>query len=223
MHSQAGAWERGKIEYKGLIDTDGNYIIVDTDIKPLKNIPLFATTTLAYGKNNLEIKRGYNNAGILTNSTGDTKQSFIAFKQRLQYQFNIFMPYIQMNHIKVKTDEYSESGGGFPASYDKLKENVTDWRTGIDANFKLNDSNTLITTLEAIHRVQKTGNGISGEIEGLNSFNINGREYDQNWMRATIGLEHTFENKSTFTVMFNKTTKGEEHSFWSAFNYSISF
>jgi probable HAF family extracellular repeat protein len=212
-----------ELEYKGTIDADGEYIIADTDIQPFKDIPLYSTTTLAYGKNDLEIKRGYDNAGTLTYSTGDTKQSFFAFKQRLQYQFETLFPYVQLNHIRVNTDGYTETGGGFPAIYDKLKENITDWRMGFDANFKLNDSNTLITTLEAVHRVEDSGNGVSGQVVGLGSFSINGRDYDQNWLRATLGLEHSFENRSKFTITFNRTTEGEDPVFWSGFNYSMPF
>ncbi len=212
-----------KLDYKGTIDNDGKYIVVDTDIKPLKNIPFYSTTTLAYGQNNLTIKRGFDNGGVLTHSTGDTHESFLAFKQKLQYQFEILMPYLQMNHIQVKRDGYSESGGGFPSSYDNIKENVTDYRVGVDANFELNKSNKLISTLEAVHRVQKKGEGISGQVVGLGSFSLDGREYDQNWTRATVGVEHTFENDSRFTLTFNRTSRGEDPLFWSGFNYSISF
>ncbi len=212
-----------ELEYKGTIDSNGEYIIADTDIQPFKNIPLYSTTTLAYGKNDLEVKRGYDNAGTLTYSTGDTKQSFFAFKQRLQYQFETLFPYVQLNYIRVNTDGYTETGGGFPAIYDKSKENVTDWRAGFDANFKLNDSNTLITTLEAVHRAEDSGKGVSGQIVGLGSFSIDGREYDQNWLRATLGLEHSFENRSKFTITFNRTTEGEDTVFWSGFNYSMPF
>ncbi|MDD2651482.1 MAG: autotransporter domain-containing protein [Sulfurimonas sp.] len=212
-----------KLDYKGEVDSDGEYIVADTDIKPFKDIPLYATTTLAYGKNDLSIKRGYDNAGTLTYSSGDTKQSFLAFKQRLQYQLDTFFPYVEFDHIKITQDAYSESGGGFPAIYDKSKENISDWRVGVDANFKLNDSNVLITTLEGVHRIQERGNGVSGQIVGLSSFDIEGRKYDQNWLRATVGLEHTFENSSKFTLTLNRTTEGEDPTFWSGFNYSLPF
>lgn len=212
-----------ELEYKGTIDADGEYIIADTDIQPFKDIPLYSTTTLAYGKNDLEIKRGYDNAGTLTYSTGDTKQSFLAFKQRLQYQFETLFPYVQLNHIRVNTDGYSEAGGGFPAIYDKSKENITDWRVGLDANFKLNEANTIFTTLEAVHRAEDSGKGVSGQIVGLGSFSIDGREYDQDWIKATLGLEHTFENSSKFTITLNRTIDGEDPVFWSGFNYSMPF
>lgn len=211
------------LDYKGTIDNNGEYIIADTDIKLFKELPLYSTTTFAYGKNNIKIKRGYDNGGTLTHSTGTTNEDFLAFKQKFQYQFEMFMPYIQMNHIKVKRDGYVESGGGFPASYEASKENITDYRAGIDANFKLNEFNTLITTLEAIHRVQDRGNGVSGQISGLGSFNIDGREYDQDWMRATVGVEHTFMDKSRFTLTLNRTSRGEDPVFWSGFNYSMPF
>jgi probable HAF family extracellular repeat protein len=214
---------KSELDYKGTIHNNGEYIIADTDIKPFKDIPLYSTTTLGYGKNDIEIKRGYDNGGVLTHSTGNTDEIFLAFKQRLQYQFETFLPYIQYNHIQVRRDGYTESGGGFPAVYDSIRESVSDWRIGVDANFELNDLNTLVTTLETIHRAQEKGSGVSGQIIGLGSFSIDGREYDQDWMRATVGIEHIFENNSRFTLTLNRTSKGEEQTFWSGFNYSISF
>ncbi len=212
-----------KLDYKGSVDNNGAYIIADTDIRFFKDLPLYSTSTLAYGKNSIEIKRAYNNAGALTLSKGNTDESFLAFKQKFQYQFDTFFPYLQYNYIRVKRDAYSESGGGFSAMYNKVKESVSDFRIGLDANFNLNESNTLITTLEGVHRVQDRGHGVSGQIVGLNSFDIQGREYDQNWVRATIGLEHTFENNSRFTITLNRTSEGEDPTFWTGFNYSISF
>ncbi len=213
-----------KLDYKGEIDNDGEYLALDADLRLLEDQDLYSTTMITYGENDLTIKRGYDNGETLTHSTGDTKQKFLAFKQRLQYNATSnFFPYVELSHIKVEMDGYSESGGGFPVTYNKSKENITDWRIGLDANFDLDESNRLITTLEGVHRVQAKGNGTSGQISGLGSFNMDGRDYDQNWMRATVGIEHTFEDKARFTLTFNRTTRGEDPQFWSGFNYSMPF
>jgi hypothetical protein len=212
-----------KLSYKGEINNHGEYLALDTDIKLSKDLPIYSTTMVAYGKNDMTIKRGYDNSGTLTHSNGDTNQEFLAFKQRLQYQGKIYFPYIEFNHIKVKTDAYTETGGGYPANYEESKEKVSDWRVGIDANFDIDSANRVITTMEGTYRVQEKGKGVNGEITGLGSFSVDGRRYDQYWMRGTLGIEHTFENRSRFTLTLNRTSQGEDPVFWSGFNYSIPF
>ncbi|WP_419769052.1 MAG: autotransporter domain-containing protein [Candidatus Marinarcus sp.] len=216
-------WGNSDLNYKGNMDTDGYFIAVDSDIKLPTVMPLYTTFTGIYGENDLRIKRGYDNAGNLDSSIGNTNQNIMALKAKLQYQGEKFYPYIQYNMTKVITDGYSESGGGFPAIYNQNSERVQDWRVGVDSNFKLNTTNTIITTLEATHRINSRGSGVSGQLVGLSSFEIAGREYDQDWLRGTVGIEHTFKNKSKFTLTLNTTTEGEDPRFWSGFNYSMSF
>ena len=216
-------WGKSDLEYKGDMDTDGYFLALDTDIKLPTPMPLYLTLTGVYGKSDVTIKRGYDNAGNREYSTGNTNQKIMALKAKLQHQGKQHHPYIQYNMIKSITDGYSESGGGFPAIYNQNAERVQDWRIGVDSNFKLDESNTIITTAEAVHRVNARGSGVSGRVVGLNSFDIAGREYDQDWLRGTVGIEHTFKNKSKFTVTLNTTTEGEEPRYWSGFNYSIGF
>ncbi|OHE00866.1 MAG: hypothetical protein A3K14_04570 [Sulfurimonas sp. RIFCSPLOWO2_12_FULL_36_74] len=210
--------------YNGKSEADGYYVAIDTDIKFLTQIPLYATLTYLYGKNDFDIKRGYENAGNLDASYAGTDQKIEAFRARLQWHAkeDLFHPYVEYNHIKLKTDGYTEISGGFPAQFDAYKESVTDYRYGIDSNFQLNEDNRLITTLEGVHRTDKEANGISGELIGLQSFQINGEKYKRDWMRATLGIESTFDI-GRFTLTLNASTKGADPQFWSGFNYTVAF
>ena len=221
--STGRVWGNSDLDYKGDINTDGYFITLDTDFKLPIETPLYTTLTMAYGKSDLKIRRGYDNAGNLEYGLGETEQDFLALRGRLQYQTNLLLPYIEYNYIKVKRDGYTETQGAFITTFNKSSESVNDLRIGFDANIKLNESNTLLTTLEGVHRFEKQGNSISGQVIDLSSFSINGRKYDQDWLRGTLGLEHTFDNKSKFSITFNASTKGEDPSFWSGFNYTIGF
>ncbi|MGE0739092.1 hypothetical protein [Sulfurimonas sp.] len=210
--------------YDGKNEAEGYYVALDTDIKLPVSIPLYATLTYLYGKNDLDLKRGYENAGTLDASYANANQSIQAFKARLQWHAlqEWLLPYAEYNHAKIKTDAYTETSGGFPAHFDANNESITDYRYGFDSNFKLNENNKIITTLEGIHRKDAQASGISGELIGLQAFALNAQNYDQNWMRATVGVESIFDI-GRFTLTLNSTTKGADPQFWGGVNYTVGF
>ena len=73
-----------------------------------------------------------------------------AFKLRIQWQSqkDYIHPYVEYSYASVTTDKYTETSGGFPARFDKNKESTNDIRIGFDSNFKLNEKNKIITSLE---------------------------------------------------------------------------
>jgi len=210
--------------YDGKNEAEGYYVALDADIKLPVSIPLYATLTYLYGKNDLDLKRGYENAGTLDASYANANQSIQAFKARLQWHAlqEWLLPYVEYNHAKIKTDAYTETSGGFPAHFDANNESITDYRYGFDSNFKLNENNKIITTLEGIHRKDAQASGISGELIGLQTFTMNAQNYDQNWMRATVGVESIFDI-GRFTLTLNSTTKGADPQFWGGVNYTVGF
>lgn len=210
--------------YEGKNEAEGYYVAFDTDIKLPVSAPLYATLTYLYGKNDLDLKRGYENAGTLDASYANTNQSIQAFKARLQWHAlqEWLLPYVEYNYAKIKTDAYTETSGGFPAHFDANNESITDYRYGFDSNFKLNENNKIITTLEGIHRKDAQASGISGELIGLQAFAMNAQNYDQNWMRATVGVESIFDI-GRVTLTLNSTTKGADAQFWGGVNYTVGF
>ncbi|WP_072680844.1 autotransporter domain-containing protein [Arcobacter sp. LA11] len=221
-------WTKNSLLYNGRSKGHGKYIAVDMDVKLPTTLPLYTTVTLLHGTSDVEVKRGYDNGGINDASYGDTEQTINALRARLQLQnANTIVdiaihPYIEYNIVKVKTDGYTETGGGFPVSYDKNKESIQDWRIGIDGDYNINKNNRIIGTLEGVHRIEESGSSSTGQIIGLSSFDVEGKSYDQNWLRGTIGLEHTLES-GKFTVTLNGSTEGEDPQYWVGLNYTIAF
>lgn len=220
-------WGTSSLLYGGSSRSRGQYLAIDTDIQ-LPTLPLYVTLTYLNAKNSITIKRGYNNGGSNDASYGNTKQTIQALRARLQwqeakktYKFSVH-PYIEGNVAKISTDAYTETGGGFPVIYNSNYETVHDFRFGADADYTLNKNNRLILTLEGVHRLEKKGKGASGKIIGLNSFTTNGRSYDQNWARGTVGYEHKM-GIGKVTVTLNGSTEGEDPKYWAGFNYSMPF
>ena len=213
-----------KLLYEGKNKIDGYFFVIETDIKLPIKLPIYTTLSYMYGKNNLDIKRGYENAGSLDYSEAKTDQNMKAFKLRVQWQSekDYIHPYVEYNYASVTTDAYTEINGGFPASFNKNKESTNDIRVGFDSNFKLNEKNRIITSLEGIHRMEKESNGISGTVIGFSSFHLAKETYKQNWIKATVGIESTF-NVGKFTLTLNSTSKSADPQYWVRANYSLFF
>jgi probable HAF family extracellular repeat protein len=214
--------------YGGSSEGDGTYLALDADLLIPGGLPLYATLTWLYSRSDLEIERGYLNAGVEDSSRSDTQQRAQALRARLQwqsaYQGGINMhPYAEYSRIRVETDGYTESGGGFPAVYADHSETVRDWRLGADLDKQISDQTRLIGTLEAVHRMEKNGNGVSGQVVGLSSFEVAGRSYDQDWLRATLGVERTFDQGGRLSLTLNTSSEGEDPQVWAGINYGHAF
>ncbi|VAX10778.1 hypothetical protein MNBD_GAMMA26-2038 [hydrothermal vent metagenome] len=57
---------------------------------------------------------------------------------------------------------------------------------------------------------------------GLFGFNLDGNDYDQDWLRVTAGIEHKVGN-GLLSVTANATTEGEDPSFWGGMGYRVGF
>ena len=206
--------------YSGEVKSTGNYFVVDTDIK-IASSSTYLTLTYLQGRNDILSKRGYENAGNQDSSYGSTGQASQGYKVRLQSQGKSFHPYIEYNRVSITTDAYTEIGGGFPVYFNESKDNTPDWRIGFDADYKVNTRNRILYGIEGVRRTVEQGSGVSGNVIGLFSFDMAGREYDQDWARGTLGIEHTFSNKGRLTVTTNVTSTGEDPQYWTGVNYSI--
>jgi hypothetical protein len=222
-------WGKSKLVNEGSQDRAENYLVVEADIQILSSVPLWLTTTFLYSQADLDIKRGYDNAGSLVTSDASTTQSTQALRLRLQYQDEKaskgfeYHPFVEYNVISVTTDEFTEKGGGFASKFNAHKENVNDIRLGSDINYVFNEALRFLGTVEGVHRLESEGSGISGNIIDYKAFSFDGRQYDQTWLRTTVSLEQKITSSSKVTFAFNATTKGEDPSYWSALSYEMSF
>src|SRR5690606_8547172 len=105
---------------------------------------------------------------------------------------------------------------------DQACDTATEARVGVDVKVPVTDEVRLIGTLEAVHRFEGASNGVSGTVLGLGAFTVPGNTYQQNWLRAGIGVEAEFGDV-TASVMGNVTTAGEAPSAWVAATARVTF
>ena len=176
-----------------------------------------------------DIRRGYLNAGLPDHSTGNTDARAWAVSARLEWH-NLLKagdltasPYADLSHMRVRTDAYTETGGGFPAAVNARSENVTDLRLGLNLSKPLGQAN-LIATLEAVHRFDDHASGATATILGPGGFTatVAGQAYKQNWLRAGVGIEGKV-GAGIGSLMLNATSAGEMPSYWLAANWRVAF
>ena len=222
-------WSNQDTLLGGSIDADGKFVMVEGIIPVTQVAGLYATVT-GYGHwGEVEVERGYLNAGSPDFSAASPDSRTWGLRARLDWQNAVswqsadFTPYVDLSFSDSHLDSFTETGGAFPASLDSRAEEVTELRLGINGELPLfNNRARLLGNLEAAHRFDGEGSRTSGELIGLFSFDLPGSDYDQEWFKAGIGLEGDLgEGKASF--MLNGTTEGEMPSAWAAFAYQVRF
>lgn len=131
-------------------------------------------------------------------------------------------PYGELAYSRGCLDAYSETGGGFPAAFNKLCDKSTELRYGFDAAYPVSPTVRLIGTLEGVHRFEKKSANVTGQAIGLYAFDLGGAAYRQNWLRAGVGLA-TQIGGSVLSVMGNATTQSGGTNAWLAVNWRMDF
>ncbi|WP_124088746.1 autotransporter domain-containing protein [Pseudogemmobacter humi] len=172
-----------------------------------------------------DISRNYRtNGGLIDSSFGHADVEGYGIRGRLQWENaapNI-SPYGELSYAHTCLGGYTETGGAFPASFNRLCDNITEARLGVDASYALSDRFSLIGTLEGVHRFEDRGSNVTGNVIGLGAFDLGAAGYEQNWARALVGFEVDMGG-STLSVMGNTTTKGGSADNWIAANWRITF
>jgi hypothetical protein len=113
--------------------------------------------------------------------------------------------------------------GSFPAHFDSREDDVTELRIGLNGAVPIRKTAfEFIANIESVRRFDDEGDGASGEIAGLFSFNPEEENYDQNWLKGGFGVEGQL-GKGKASLMLNGTTEGEAPSSWLAASYQIVF
>jgi uncharacterized protein YhjY with autotransporter beta-barrel domain len=219
-------WADQDLARNGNLDMDGTYFMAET-LTPITD-RLWLNLGALYQNGKADIRRGYLNAGLLDSSTGSTDISTWGLRARLELDKIAHLgstglsPYADLSYSKSHQKAYTETGGGFPVSFDARTDKTTELRLGLNTSTPLSDQTALIGKLEGVHRFQEKSSNLSGNIIGFTAFNFDGTGYQQNWARAGIGIEHR-TNSGKLNLMLNATTQGETPNAWIAASFQANF
>lgn len=180
------------------------------------------TASAMWGK--ADFSRNYLNGGVVDSSLGSTDASGYGVRGRLQWENAIqhVSPYADLSYSRGCFDAYGETGGGFPATFDRLCDASTELRYGFDVTYPLMPEFRLVGTLEGVHRFEDKSASVTGRAAGLYAFDLGGVTYEQDWLRAGVGFEADI-GASTLSVMGNATTQSNGPNAWIAANWRMSF
>ena len=213
--------------FGGNTEVDGTYVMPEI-IAKVSDTSLYATVSAYYNQGEADITRGYDNAGMREYGHGSTDTRTTAVRARLDwlnaitYGNTAFTPYASATHTRTKIDAYRETGGAFPANWNRRSERSTEARLGLDAVHQLDDKLNLLGRLEGVHRFNDTGASASGDVAGLYGFSLPGQHYKRDWLRAAVGIEGKI-GSGIGSLMLNGSTQDDSSKYWIAASYRMDF
>lgn len=208
---------------------DGTYLLPEFNLKVPK-APVWMTLSGLYSFASADIDRAYLNAGtrVVSSSTPDawTAGGRLRFDwlNALEWQKTGFTPYASYTHLRTHVGQYTEDGGGFPVTWRDRTEHSNTLRLGLDAAHRFDSTFTLLGRIEGAHRFESKSADLHGELSGPGGFpfELEGVEYQQNWVRGAVGLEVSV-GAGTGSVMLNATSEGQVPSYWLMAGYKFVF
>ncbi|MDO5897187.1 autotransporter outer membrane beta-barrel domain-containing protein [Agrobacterium sp. Azo12] len=121
----------------------------------------------------------------------------------------------------AKLDAYTETGGGFPASFNSTSDYSMVVRAGVDGVHAFNDNIRLLARAEAAYRFEDETAATSGTITGLSAFSFDGQETNPFWLRGGLGAEVDVAG-GTASLNVNVTTQGDDPTVWVRSGWKVS-
>ncbi|WP_146215511.1 autotransporter outer membrane beta-barrel domain-containing protein [Hoeflea marina] len=222
-----GLYTDQDISTGGSFDIKGFYVAPEASIA-LGESNVHATLGGFFSSGRMTVDRGYLNGGAMDYSNGKTDTETFAAKLRFdwldafKYQGTGFTPYASLSYAHSTIDAYTETGGGFPASFNAATDHSTMARLGVDMVHGVTDSFRLLGKAEVSYRFEKQASGTSGEILGLSGFSFAGQDVDQISVRGGAGAEFDVAG-GTASLMLNAASQGSDPDVWLRSSWTVRF
>ncbi|MCL6420733.1 autotransporter domain-containing protein [Aestuariirhabdus haliotis] len=215
----------------GDLDADAIYVVGEllAPMHKLGDSQLWGALTVFYSHGEADIKRGYLNAGTAVSSKGspDTNstgvRSHFEWDNALQLSSTRINPYASVSYFETSVDSYTETGGGFPARFNKATGYSADLRLGLQGLTRIDDRLRVTSQLEGVHSNNDDGYRLSGEASGVTRFELEGPDSKQSWLKLGLGIEYDVIENALFSINLNGTTEGQAPSIWLSTGYQYSF
>jgi probable HAF family extracellular repeat protein len=212
----------------GQTDLDGIFVITDL-ITHVPNSSVYVTLLGFYQWSDLDVRRGYLNAGTPDASFSAFQAKSYGGSLRADWENAATVagtglsPYVKFTAVWTDTPTFTETGGGFPATVSALNASTTEITVGVNSSTALARGWHLVGTLEGAHRFQERSPTTTADFgPGIGSVTTTGQAFEQDFLRASVGVEVPV-GKGVFTFTVNGTTSAPAASLWLATSYQIHF
>ncbi|WP_231365001.1 autotransporter outer membrane beta-barrel domain-containing protein [Thioalkalivibrio sp. ALgr3] len=233
-YSLGRTWTEEDLVQGGEVDTDTFFLMLEGIVPVHEEAGLFLTVGGFHQWGEADIRRGYlNSSGQRDFSTASPSMHGQGARVRMDWvdawsaSRVSLSPYADLSYSRIRMEGYEESGGDLPARFSSRSDSVTELRVGSELAMPIAESGfDFVATGNVTHRFDSDGVRTRGRMLNdpftVNQFNIDGRDYDQTWVRAGVGVEGAV-GPGDVSVMLNGTSRGEEEAGWLAASYSVTF
>jgi probable HAF family extracellular repeat protein len=152
--------------FGGSASISGNYLLAEADYR-LADKESIVSLVLMRGDYDADTTRGYATGSGTDTSRGSTGLKTSSARLRLDGPAQKFIsavsatPFISYTATRTTANDYTETGGSFPASFGAQEHTAQEGRLGVTAKYVASPSTTLLFTAEWIHRFDGAGNGLT--------------------------------------------------------------
>jgi uncharacterized protein with beta-barrel porin domain len=217
------------LAFGGSSATKGDFAIAELDYRP-EGTQWIVSLLGMVGSWESKTNRGYISGGStdFSNGVADT----ITRSARLRVDAPSlatfggfgFAPYASYTVTQTVVGAYTETGGGFPASFNEQEHNATEGRIGVTASKDLSAATKLLLTVEAIHRFDGIGPALTGQdVTGGVSFNLPGSAPRPDCVRLGFDVDHKLSADTLLNISAHASTVGEAHDVSAAISIRRAF
>lgn len=131
-------------------------------------------------------------------------------------------PYLAYAWMRTDIDPYTETGGGFPAQYDRLTDDTQHARLGVSAERAWRRL-SLRLTLEAVHRMDAGPTATRGRVVGLYDFAAPIDSTERTWGNIDLDAQIPIGERSVFSVGSQAASAGDDAQWGIGASYRLRF
>jgi len=217
------------LAFGGSSATKGDFALAELDYRP-EGTQWIVSLLGMVGSWESKTNRGYTSGGStdFSNGVADT----ITRSARLRVDAPSlatfggfgFAPFASYTVTQTVVGAYTETGGGFPASFNEQEHNATEARLGVTASKDCSAATKLLLTVEAIHRFDGVGPALTGQdITGGVSFSLPGVAPRADCVRFGFDVDHKLSADTLLNISAHVSTVGEAHDVSAAISIRRAF
>ena len=223
------AVQNADLDLGGSSATKGDFFIAELDYRP-EGTQWIVSLLGMVGSWESKTNRGYTNGPSIdfSNGVADT----ITRSARLRVDAPAvatfggfgFAPFASYTVTQTVVGAYTETGGGFPASFDEQEHNATEARLGVTASKDLSATTKLLLSVEGIHRFDGVGPSLTGQdVTGGVSFDLPGTAPRPDCVRFGFDVDHKLSADTLLNISAHVSTVGEAHDVSAAISIRRAF
>ena len=223
------AVQNADLDLGGSSATKGDFFIAELDYRP-EGTQWIVSLLGMVGSWESKTNRGYDNGGStdFSNGVADTITRSARFRVDAPAVATFggfgFAPFASYTVTQTVVGAYTETGGGFPASFNEQEHNATEARLGVTASKDLSEKTKLLLSVEGIHRFDGAGPALTGQdVTGGVSFDLPGTAPRADCVRFGFDVDHKLSADTLLNVSAHVSTVGEAHDVSAAISIRRAF